>query len=395
MATHLENTARYLVEAVSAVPGESRTQTAHGLFRRLLSIGVPLYPLLALRGLVQLRRPSRSNRLGGLLIEDHSSAPIAATLERVDAWRMPEKRAPGRLMLASTLFRVLPEITAAYRHAEPKAAFDVQRVLKLLSAYVFWRAALQSDRPNVVAIVRTNNPRRLALGAAAAELGIPVLVWIVERQGNRQPSPYPVNAMFCWSRTQSDHAGSTGIAAARMPLPREPIRVIDPVSLRNGKMGMLLNARADSKRLYGFLEQLDRDHGIRQVQLRPHPGSKMTQFDLPKNAVLRDWREPLPDFLRSIGAAIAMTSSSITDALMHGVPVIYRRGLDDVEDEMTGLLAKGIITELRSDDDPVQCLTDHYHASEFDFASLGNEYTADPAEERDLLLRYLPQLAGT
>lgn len=392
MDTHLATTARYLVEAAkSGIPEESRTKTAHRYFRRLLSIGVPLSLLLALRGVSHLRKPPRSNRLGSLLIEDHASGPIAGSLKRNNAWASPRKQSPGRLTMLASLVKSLSGMTAAYRHAAPATAFDVQRVLKLLSYYVFWHAVMRSDLPSVAALVRTNSPRRLALGAAAAELGIPVLVWIVERQSNRPPAPYPVDAQLCWSSKQSDFAASLGIVAARMPVPMKPLRTIDETSLRTGKVGMLLNARADKKRLLDFLEGLDRNHAIRNIQVRPHPGSGMVQSDLPSVAVLRDWRQPLPDYLDSIYTALSMTSSSMTDALMHGVPVIYRRGLDDIDDELTGLLAKGIIPELRGDDDPILRLKEHYQGQGFDIASFSEEYTADPGEESQLLMRYLPR----
>lgn len=385
----------YLVRATTTglVKPEDRPQSAHRLFRRLHALGVPLFLLLLVHGLRQLLRPTYATRLGRALVEDHASRPVMTSLERCGLLTPTvalKKERPSRPALLRALLTGLPAITQAYAAAAPVSAFDVWRVLRLMSFHVFWRAVFQETRPAVVYLARSNDQKRMALGVVAEEFSVPVVAWTIERRGSRPPAPFATAAVLCWSRSQREELERQGFTAVQMPTTKLALKAMEDAALRNGALGMLLNARVKADTLRAFLQDMGERSGLHRIQVRPHPGAVLTQEDLPACAELRDWREPLPAFLESVQAAICMSSGSMFDALLHGVPIIYRSGLDDLGHDVTGLLRAGVIPELRAAEDPVAVLRAHYDRSEVNLSLIDGEYTTDRQPEHEILQHHAP-----
>lgn len=389
-------TAQYLVDATqqALVSPDDRPQKLIWVCRALLAMRTPsawLVGAFCLRVLIR-PRPAKARWIGRAIVEDHSSKPVQASIVRVakeDRWPA-SSWAPNWLRLVASIRRNLVVMTEAYRTSEPATPFDQTRVLRLLASYAYWHCVFEHRLPSVAYIAMTNDQHRLALGVVAQEWGVPLVAWSVQRQGTRLKVPFKIAAQLCWSRTQRLDLESQGITAVQVPVETQPMKTLDVNALRSGALGFLLNARVDVVRLRALLEQLRDVYGIRDVQVRPHPGAVLKPEDWEGLAVLRDWREPLADYLASINAAICMTSGSMYDALLNGVPIAYRDGLDDVTYDATGLVRGRVIAELKPDHDPLQALVKQYGDGHGSAEVLYDEYSSDTQPEREVLERYAP-----
>ena len=389
-------TAQYLVDATQQawISPDDRPQKLRWLGRVLLAMRAPPAWLVAaycLRELIRLR-PARVRWIGRVIVEDHSSRPVQASIERVDkegVWPA-STWAPGWMRLAASILRNLGVMAEAYRISGPVTPFDQTRVLRLLASYAYWHCVFEYRPPSAAYIAITNDQRRLALGVVAQEWAVPLVAWGVQRQGNRLEVPFNIAAQLCWSRSQRLHLESQGIPAFQVPVETRPMKMLDMSALRNGALGFLLNARVDVVRLRALLQQLRDVYSIRDVQVRPHPGALLRPEDWEDLAVLRDWREPLAEYLESINAAICMTSGVMFDALLHGVPIAYRGGLDDVMYDATGLVRSRVIAELKPDHDPLQAFVEQYGEGRVSAKVIHDEYSSDTQPEREVLERYAP-----
>lgn len=389
-------TAQYLVDATQQawVSPDDRPQKLRWLGRVLLAMRAPptlLVGAFCLRELIRLR-PARVRWIGRVIMEDHASRPVQASIKRVDKGSVwpASTWAPGWLRLAASIRRNLVVMAEAYRLSRPATPFDQTRVLRLLASYAYWHCVFEYRLPSAAYIAITNDQRRLALGVVAQEWGVPLVAWSVQRQGTRLEVPFKIAAQLCWSRTQRLHLENQGIPAFQVPVETRPMKTLDMSALRNGALGFLLNARVDVVRLRALLQQLRDVYGIRDIQVRPHPGALLKPEDWQGLAVLRDWREPLAAYLESINAAICMTSGVMFDALLHGVPIAYRAGLDDVKHDATGLVRNRVIAELKLDHDPLQALLEQYGEGRVSAAVIHDEYSSDTQPEREALERYAP-----
>ena len=389
-------TAQYLVDATQQawINPDDRPQKLRWLGRVLLAMRAPpawLVGAYCLRELIRLR-PARVRWIGRAIVEDHSSRPVQASIERGDKERVwPASRwVPGWMGLAASIRRNLEVMAEAYRISGPTTPFDQTRVLRLLASYAYWHCVFEYRLPSVVYIAITNDQRRLALGVVAQEWAVPLVAWNVQRQGNRLKVPFKIAAQLCWSRSQRLHLESQGIPAVQVPVETRPMNTLDMSALHNGALGFLLNARVDVVRLRALLQQFRDVYGIRNVQVRPHPGAVLKPEDWQDLAVLRDWREPLSKYLESINAAICMTSGVMFDALLHGVPIAYRGGLDDVKYDATGLVRSRVIAELKPDHDPLEALVNQYLEGRSSTEVIHDEYSSDAQPEREVLKLYAP-----
>ena len=389
-------TAQYLVDATQQawVSPDDRPQKLIWLGRVLLALRAPpawLVTAFCLRVLIR-PRPARVRWVGQAIVEDHASRTVQASIERVGkekSWPA-SSWAPNWLRLIASIRRNLMVMVNAYRIARPETRFDQTRVLRLLASYAYWHCVFEYRRPSVAYIAMTNDQHRLALGVVAQECAVPLVAWNVGRQGVRLKVPFKIAAQLCWSRTQRVHLESQGIPAFQLPVETRSMNTLDVSALRSGALGFLLNARVDLVRLRVLLQQLRDVYGIRDIQVRPHPGALLKAEDWEGLAVLRDWREPLTEYLASINAAICMTSGAMYDALLHGVPIAYRAGLDDVAYDATGLVRNRVIAELKPDHDPLQTLVKQYGEGRGSTELIHEEYSSDTQPEHEVLERYSP-----
>lgn len=387
-------TAQYLVDATqqASVSPEDRPQKLLWLGRVLLALRAPPAWLVGAFCLRALIRPARVRWIGRAIVEDHASKTVQASIERVGKEKQwpASSWTPGRMRLLASIRRHLTVMAEAYRLARPATPFDQTRVLRLLASYAYWQGVFEVQRPSAAYIAMTNDQRRLALGVVAQEWAVPLVAWNVGRQGTRLKVPFKISAQLCWSRTQRLHLESLGIPAFQVPVEKRPMKALDVSALRSGALGFLLNARVDVVRLRSLLQEFRDVHGIRRIQLRPHPGASLKSGDWADVAELRDWSEPLTQYFESINAAICMTSGVMFDALLHGVPIAYRDGLDDVEYDVTGLVRSRVIAELKPDHDPLQALVMQYGGGGTSAEIIYEEYSSDAQPEREILERYTP-----
>jgi hypothetical protein len=395
-AACLRDTALYLLDSSkhADVRPEARSPKLGSWFQLASLLRLPAF-LMVLLGCVRLIwRPANFSRAGHLLLEDHSSLVIADSLKRVLGENVPKLQTirTGRVTFLREAAGNISMLAAIYREVDAATDFDRTRTLKLLTDYLSCRALLRDHAFEIIFLARTNDQKRSALGVAATERRIPVVAWTVERRGFRASSPFPLAAQLCWGRSQLIKLASQGVEAYQMPVARKPINNLDAAALRNGKLGFLLNARVDIPRLVDFLRSVKDVYGIRDLQLRPHPGKDLGDYaDVKALATLRDWREPLTDFLDSVQAAMAMSSGSIDDALWRGVPVIVVGGLDDLPAEYCGMVSAGVLPLFRAGEDPSDTLVNHYADWQESRLNAVSEYSSDPSPERTAIERFMPK----
>lgn len=395
-AACLRDAALYLLasSASADVRPEARRPKLGSWFRWASLLRLPPAGLVLLTCLRLVWRPESFSGSGRLLLEDHASAVIMDSLRRVYGENLPSLRKirPSRMGFLREVARNTLLLARIYREVDPPTAFDRTRTLRLLTDHLSCRTLLEERAFDVIFLARTNDQKRSALGVAARERGIPVVAWTVERQGSRPACPFPLVAQLCWSKAQAEVLRDQGVAAYRMPVARKPFRSLEADRLRNGKLGLLLNARVDIPRLRDFLMSIRDVHGIRNIQVRPHPGKDLQQYSgLENAATIRDWREPLTEFLDSVDAVMAMSSGSIDDALWRGLPVMLAGGLDDVPAEYCGMVSAGVLPLFRSDGNPVEELVRHYACWQDSILYAVSEYSGDPLPERTALERFMPK----
>jgi hypothetical protein len=373
---------------------EARSPKLGSWFKLASQLRLPAFFMVLLACVRLVWRPAKFSKAGDLLLEDHSSLVIADSLKRVLGENVPKLRTirTRRVTFLREAAGNTSMLAAIYRKVGAETDFDRTRTLKLLTDYLSCRALLRDHAFEVIFLARTNDQKRSALGVAARERGIPVVAWTVERRGFRASSPFPLAAQLCWGRSQRMTLASQGVEAYQMPVARKPIPNLSAASLRNGRLGFLLNARVDIPRLVDFLRTVKNVHGIRDLQLRPHPGKDLGDYaDVKALATLRDWREPLADFLDSVEAAMAMSSGSIDDALWRGVPVIVIGGLDDLPAEYCGMVSAGVLPLFTAGADPVETLVSHYADWQEGRLNAVSEYSDDPSLERTAIERFMPK----
>jgi hypothetical protein len=328
--------------------------------------------------------PSRDVLLiNDIVITDHASSPINESI----------RRAAGGIRLQSKIYRAkridrlcsimrnLEAMTNAYKQANPKTTREKEKVLRLVSFYAYWVDALDKIKPKAVCIAITNDQRRLALGIAANEKVIPTACWCVERRLTRRPPPFIVNIQFCWSVGQVKQAVLNKAKAVQMPVQLKTRQPVDQRSLRQGSLGLLLNAIAKRERVKQFLNHLKKDFGIYDIKVRPHPGSKLTQNEIGEAGILTDWKEPLEYYFQTIQGALSMTSGVMNEALWNGLPTVFVNGLDDTGGDMQGLVKLGAIPELLPDQDPTELFINYRANQDFLKNVFPGEFINDPAEE--------------
>lgn len=390
----LLNTARYLHDAnqKSLIKSEQRYVKLSSWYRWTTRLHIPLFLQLCIMCSSLIFRPPRFMATGSALIADHASEVIRHSLTRVLGDQLPQIRVvrPGRWVMLCQLKKSVWGLTRVFRQVQPVTDFDRARLFRLLSYYVSCRAVLMQETVEAVYLARTNDQKRLALGVAAAERQIPVVAWTVERSGVRAACPFPLAAQLCWSGTQRRHLEGQGERTCQMPIRKQPFRRLNTQQLRSGALGLLLNARVDVVRLKRLLHKLSNVYGIEGIQVRPHPGSLLSDAEVAVPYKMRDWREPLGAYLDSVDAVMSMTSSTIFDALLHGVPVLYVGTLDDLPYDYWGLVANGSVPELKEGADPVHALTDHYLGRQLPGDYAWEEYSDDPVPERQMVHQYGP-----
>ncbi|MFW5811884.1 MAG: hypothetical protein ACOCWS_02780, partial [Alkalispirochaetaceae bacterium] len=254
-----------------------------------------------------------------------------------------------------------------------------------LYSYLAGKAAVDTGRPETVLITITSDRRRLALGDLAEVSGIPLGVFLVDRHGTTRHLPFRAEALFCWTRKQQRYYDRYAREVVVMPAPLAPIR---PAPQRPA-VGMLLNARVIVKELRSFLETLRRRHGLQGVQVRPHPGFDATKLTELGDAVVRDWKQPLGEFLDEIDLAFGPNTNALMDAVMHGVPTVYVAGLDPYDYDLHGYVADGVVLAYDAEHRYPEDANDFYESEGFARAWEEVGYQADGSHERRALERLL------
>jgi hypothetical protein len=305
--------------------------------------------------------------------------------------REMKKAKPGRFSILAALLRNLETLRRGYESAGIKNFSEFARISSLLYFYAAWKAYFRKWKPAAVLLARTNDPKRLALGAAANEQDIPVLAFTVERVALRNQAPFRMEKLFCWTKTQAELAVERSTKAVRMPVPFISAMKIPVPDKERAVCGLLLNAKCDIPLVENFLRQLHDAHGLRQIRVRPHPGFDENLLKNFPHSIICDWRQPLPDFLSGLDMSFSLNSSAIIEALLQGVPVEYVSGLDVHPNDTHGFVSDGIVPRYSESFVFPDSLNQFYGAADFTARWNTGEFTTDGDGEREALAF----LAGT
>ena len=324
-----------------------------------------------------------------LIVEDHASRVIRNSLDRalsINSDKESKKLKPSRFSVLLSFFRNMGSLRQSYREAGINHFTEYARVFSVFFFYIAWKAFFPRFKPAGVLLARTNDPKRLALGAVADECGISVSAFTVERVALRNTAPFRIQTQFCWSKSQAEFAGRQGINPVRMPVPYISGMKTPVPANEKAVYGFLLNAKCDVPMIEEFLRKLSDMHGVRNLQVRPHPGFDESRLSRLPNATVCDWREPLKDFLGRIDATFALNSNAIIDALLQGIPVVYASGLDTHFD-LHGFVSGGIVLPYSDNLRFPDSVTGFFESKDFCDKWNTDEFTTDVDGERAVLNR--------
>lgn len=310
--------------------------------------------------------PPRLSVWDHFVVEDHSCGVITQSLKRYYGSKPDIKSVkPGRFALLRSVLKHQKKIRQVVKDSGSDHLTEYIRVLRLLRYYISWMALLGKRKPKAVLLARTNDQKRLALGAAAAESGIPVLVFTVDRVALREPAPFPIALQFCWTRTQMKHLEMQGVTAVQMPVPELRELKNDLPGIQKLKCGFLLNAKCRPEEVNAFCISLFDHFGVQFLSVRPHPGFDIDRLVLDKRAVVCDWRQPLAEYLNSVDLVFSLNSNAIIDALLHGIPVVYCPGMDPYAHDIHGYVKERIVIPFSKTIILPEMVRDFYESEDF------------------------------
>ncbi len=395
----LVNIAKYLVaeNRASLIPNEDRLSMLKAKNSSLLVLlsylgflGGFLYSLKAFVS------PPTITVLGSLVVEDHASGVIYDSLTRVFGSRIDSRgiirRSPSRLCTLWVLVKNIGSMFRAYRKSATAHVVERVRLFQLFCFYNPCEAFLKSYKPDVLLLMRTNDPKRLALGAAAEKIGIPVITYVVERLGVRQATPFKVHTQLGWTKKQVSQMRLQGTNVVQMPTLARGIRITVPEA-GNAICGVLLNAKCDLLKVKEFLNDLKELHKVSNIRIRPHPGFSEDKLTILKGYEICDWRHSLESFLDKVDMVFAPNTNAIVEALLYGVPVVYLGGPDGQYYDLHNFVKNGIIVPYTDTFHFPSSIIDFYQSDFFKdhwrSSDLNNEFTTDGTAEKVALSKIL------
>ncbi|WP_321990722.1 hypothetical protein [Marispirochaeta aestuarii] len=377
----------------SKLPLEDRTRilksTRHG---RLLSF---LYPFGFVGGMVfvagAVARPVSTTVFRSLVLEDHASKVVRNSLNRAFGSVLENefrRIKPPRAAVLRSFIRNLKVMRRAYKSGDLHHFTEFGRVLSLFFFYIVWTALFSRASPKAALFARTNDVKRLALGAAAEEYGIPVVTFTVDRVALRNPAPFEVDTVLSWTRRQRTAAEKEGSRGIQMPVPSIRSMKLPVPENDKGSYGLLLNAKCDTEKLGIWIRSFYSKHpdGM-PLQVRPHPGFDTERLkDLPYSEIC-DWHQPLGEYLDTLDMAFALNTNAVIEALLHGIPVVYLGGLDPYEYDLHRFVADGLVYPYGSEDIFPQAVNEFYSSDAFRSQWNPDEFVTDGTKEREFLLQ--------
>ena len=277
----------------------------------------------------------------------------------------------------------------AYHDAEIKHFTEYARIFKLFYFYISCDGYLGKMSVKAVMFARTNDQKRLALGAAAEENNIPLVAYTVDRVDIRKPAPFKINRQLCWTAGQKKFCDNQKIESVVMPVPYTKKIKTDIPSVENAVCGFLLNAKCNLQRVKQYLCILRDTYGIENICLRPHPGFDENKLDVLNGFKIADWREPLDEYLERLDMVFALNTNAMIEALLHGVPIVYISGLDSYEEDLHGFVAEGIVLQFNAGFQYPESIYDFYESDAFNNNWNPEFFTTDGTSEYKMLDKIL------
>lgn len=325
-----------------------------------------------------------------IVVEDHASRVVHNALKRTwgDEYESYlSKVSASSIWTIIALVKNFATLHKVYRQAGISHATEYVRVVRLFYFYTVWKTWFAAHSVQAVFLARTNDQKRLALGAVAEEKDVHLVSFTVDRVALRTPAPFKIDTALCWTRRQADAMQEIKIPAVRMPVPvLQEMRLPVP-ELSNAKCGFLLNAKCNIEALKKWLESALREHDLHGLQIRPHPGYEAEKLKSMNDVEIADWRQPLDEYLNSLDLVFALNTNAIIDALLHGVPVVYVGGLDPYEYDLHRFVSEGIAYPYDSGKQLSDGVNRFYNSAGFRNKWNTAEFTSDGTEERDVLLK--------
>ncbi len=328
-----------------------------------------------------------------MIIADHSSRVIHNSLKRVWGAGYEKNIRKNRASLLSayvSLFSNYRKLKSAYKIARVAHVTEYVRLIRLFHFYIVWKAWFQKNKAVSALIARTNDQNRLALGVAVEELNIPLALFTIARTAIPRLVPFAVAEAFCWTTLQAKEYQKAGVSALRMPVPFIKEMKLPVPESSAAVTGMLLNAKVDVQKLKDWIAAAE-GTGIRNIQLRPHPGYDVSRLYSLDNVSICDWHQPLGEYLDSLDMVFALNTHAVIEALLHGVPVVYIGGLDPYEFDLHGFVQSGITIAYSDSLKIPQEVSEFYGSDKFKQMWNPNEFETDPGPERAAL----EKLAGS
>jgi len=353
-----------------------------------------LYPLGVSGGLIYcffaLWKRETLTLFRGILLEDHASNVIKNALKRT--WGPGYEKELVTVSSSiqgglSDFFTQVPALRATYKVLGVSHVTEFVRVFRLFHFYLMWKSWFAKQVPPAVLLARTNDQKRLALGAVAEEYGVPVTAFTVERVALRKPAPFAIKSMLCWSARQVNQARESGIQTAQMPVPLMRDMKMPVPEVGKGVYGLLLNAKCDTEKVAAWVDSLGRRLGISSLQVRPHPGFPSDRLAGIPFSVICDWHQPLDEYLDGLDLVFALNTNALIDALLHGVPVAYVSGLDPYAFDPLGWVADGIIIPYTPEEPFPAAVTAFYSSDSFKTMWNPGEFTSNGSGEYGILMQ--------
>ena len=364
-------------------------------FGKLLTL---LYPFGFFGGmfycLLSIGKREKITSFRNIIVEDHASKVIFNSMKRTWGVLLEQEFVTSVSKRSGNLtcfFRNYSVLRSAYEAAGISHVTEFIRVFRIFHFYLIWQNWFAESTPATILLARTNDQKRLALGAVAEDFGIPVYSFTVDRVGLRNPLPFAIKAQFCWTARQVALSVKSNIPAVRMPVPLVngmKLPVPGPNSQAGlARYGLLLNAKCYPDLVAEWIENLVQRHGIQKILVRPHPGYIIEKLNVLSHAVICDWHQPLGDYLDSLDLVFSLNSNALIDSLLHGVPVIYVDGLDLGEFDMHHYVADGLSFAYSPEDAFPQKANDFFASDKFQNMWNPGEFTSNPIEEQQLMLK--------
>lgn len=223
------------------------------------------------------------------------------------------------------------------------------KVIRVVRDYVVYGSVLDRLQLKTVLLADTSHQDRVAIGAVANEMGIPVITFSVSMLTVAPLQPFQVSAFVCWSKQQADFAEKNGITAHQIPVYKKPLKVRQAQT--GLVIGIFLNSSINEDGLLKLLDELIAEKFISEILIRPHPGSKFNITYPDERVKMSSWQEPLAQVFESVDYVIVPSSNVAIDSLLAGVPVVYTGMPSTIKKDVHNLVYSGLVIEYDTSSD--------------------------------------------